>query len=125
MPAKRHRPFANLCNMANFAPLPEPPYYAVIFANQLSNQPAGYETMADRMGELAENQPGFLGIDSTRNGDGFGITVSYWADESALLNWKKNAEHTLAQEYGKDRWYTYYSLRVAQVQRQYEGPEGR
>ncbi len=31
------------------------------------------------MAELASTQPGFLGMESVRGGDGFGITLSYWA----------------------------------------------
>ena len=29
--------------------------------------------------ELARQQPGFLGVESARGEDGFGITVSYWS----------------------------------------------
>lgn len=111
--------------MSDFAPLSEPPYYAVIFANQLAADATGYDGMADKMATMATLQPGYLGVESTRNSDGFGITVSYWEDEAALLAWKQLAEHALAQKYGKDRWYKHYTLRVAVVQRQYDGPEGR
>ena len=111
--------------MSDFAPLPEPPYFAVIFANQLSDDHVGYDGMAKKMANLATQQAGYLGLETTRNAAGFGITVSYWADETALLNWKAEAEHALAQKYGKERWYQYYTLRVAVVQRQYNGPEGR
>lgn len=58
-----------------FAPLPEPPYYAVIFANQVSDDNAGYAQMADQMTTLAQGRPGFLGLESTRDTSGFGITV--------------------------------------------------
>jgi len=46
--------------------------YAVIFANQLRAQAEGYEATAKRMVELAEKQPGFLGVESARGADGFG-----------------------------------------------------
>lgn len=64
-----------------FAPTPEPPYYAVIFASQQTGNPAGYDAMGDAMVNLATTQPGFLGIESTRDETGFGITVSYWTSE--------------------------------------------
>ncbi|MBT2130404.1 hypothetical protein [Aliiroseovarius lamellibrachiae] len=41
-----------------FTKTPEPPYYAVIFTNQLSPNDAGYAEMGDRMFELALEQPG-------------------------------------------------------------------
>jgi len=111
--------------MDRFAPMPEPPYYAVIFTNQRSDDDAGYAAMADKMVELAEQQPGYIGVESTRDASGLGITVSYWTDEQAIENWKNVAAHALAQEYGKERWYEHYALRVARVERQYKGPLGR
>ena len=67
------------------ATTPEPPYYAVIFTSvRTPADPEGYEQMAERMVELAREQPGFLGVESTRGSDGLGITVSYWASEAAL-----------------------------------------
>ena len=101
------------------------PYYAVIFTAQLSENTKGYQEMATRMSELASEQPGYIGIETTRNADGLGITVSYWADEAALENWKQITEHALAQKLGRTRWYSHYTLRVAKVERHYDGPQGR
>lgn len=111
--------------MSRFAPLPEPPYWAVIFTAQRREGDQGYGAMAEKMGEMAQGQPGFIGLESTRDDTGLGITVSYWSDEAALKAWKQVAEHALAQKLGKDRWYAYYTLRVAKVERAYDGPEGR
>lgn len=109
-----------------FAPMPDPPYWAVIFtAERKDTDPAGYGAMADRMVELAAGRPGFVGVETARGADGFGITVSYWADEASLRDWKEAGEHLLAQKLGKDRWYSHYRLRVARVERAYAGPEGR
>jgi heme-degrading monooxygenase HmoA len=106
--------------MAEPAEQPEPPYFAVIFANQrTAADPEGYEAMADAMVELARRQPGYLGIESTRGPDGFGITVSYWADESSIAAWRADVDHTAARELGRERWYEHYSLRVARVERAY------
>jgi len=65
-------------NPNNIAKTPEPPYYAVIFTSLRTEGDRGYGHMADRMVELASQQPGFLGVETTRGADGFGITVSYW-----------------------------------------------
>ncbi|MFC3626137.1 antibiotic biosynthesis monooxygenase family protein [Vogesella amnigena] len=100
-----------------FANTPEPPYWAVIFSNQRTAGDAGYGDMAARMVELAGEQPGFLGAESARDGDGFGITVSYWASEEAIAGWKANAEHRLAQQQGFASWYAGFALRVAKVER--------
>jgi len=108
-----------------FANTPEPPYYAVIFTSQRTEGENGYEAMAQAMYELALEQPGRLGAESTRDLHGLGITVSYFVDEAAIRAWQQNARHLVAQRLGKELWYSHYELRVAKVERAYSGPEGR
>jgi heme-degrading monooxygenase HmoA len=108
---------------SRFAKTPEPPYFAVIFASQRT--PAddeGYGAMAERMLELGSQQPGFLGIESVRDEQGFGITVSYWETEEAIRAWKADAEHRVAQQQGHRAWYEHIELRVAHVTRARSGP---
>src|SRR5262245_45587118 len=100
-----------------FATTPEPPYFAVIFTSQRTEGDRGYGAMADRMVELASKQPGFLGVESVRDADGFGITVSYWRSREDISAWKSHAEHVPAQEAGKRVWYSEFQLRVCEVQR--------
>ncbi|WP_296764601.1 antibiotic biosynthesis monooxygenase [Sediminimonas sp.] len=112
--------------MTEIAPLPEPPYFAVIFTSQRhAREGDGYDAMATTMVELAAAQAGFLGMESARGPDGLGITVSYWNSEAAITAWKDNARHRVAQRLGKAGWYDRYCLRIARVERQYEGPAGR
>lgn len=99
--------------------IPVPPYYAVIFTAQRTPGDNGYAEMAARMEELAETMPGYIGIESARGEDGFGITVSYWESEAAIANWKRQAEHLEAQRQGRAEWYNEYTVRVAKVERTY------
>jgi len=108
-----------------FATTPKPPYYAVIFTAKRTAGDHGYAVMSDRMMALALEQKGCLGAESARNADGLGITVSYWMDEASIVAWKGEARHLVAQQFGKDRWYEHYELRIAKVERAYGGPEGR
>jgi heme-degrading monooxygenase HmoA len=101
------------------AQTPEPPYYAVIFTSQRTADDRGYGNMAERMATLAAEQPGFLGIESARSSEGFGITASYWASEESITAWKQQLDHKAAQEGGKRVWYSGYHLRVAKVERAY------
>ena len=78
--------------------------------------------LAERLVQLAVDQPGFLGVESSRDPVGFGITVSYWTDEAAIGAWKCHAEHQVAQERGHSEWYTHYQLRVARAERAHGGP---
>jgi len=105
--------------MEFLARTPAPPYYAVIFSSQrTANDDDGYEVMAERMVELAARQPGYLGVESTRDADGRGITVSYWQSLEAIHAWGKHAEHRVAQAVGKVRWYERFRLRVCRVERE-------
>lgn len=104
--------------MKKLAKTPQPPYYAVIFANVQSDNLADYAVTASRMAELAEQQPGFLGMDSCR--DEIGITVSYWRDTDSIRRWKQQADHCRAQQQGREQWYQSYSLRIAKVERAYD-----
>ncbi len=99
------------------AATPKPPYYAVIFTNELTVHTEGYEAMAEKMCEMALKEPGCLGFESVRNG--LGITISYWESLEAIKSWKANTEHLEAQQQGRDIWYKNYKTRICKVERDY------
>jgi len=99
------------------AKTPEPPYYAVIFTTLRTKIEEGYIEMAQRMEKLAQEQEGYLGIESAR--EELGITVSYWESLEAIRKWKNNVEHTEARILGKELWYKQYQLRISKVERDY------
>lgn len=115
--------------MSKITNTPTPPYYAVIFTSKLNpaesqdnkpdsvNNTNAYHTTANRMLELAASQPGFLGAESAR--ETLGITVSYWDSLAAIKNWKAQPEHLIAQQNGKQTWYSEYKVRIAKVERDY------
>ena len=100
---------------------PTPPYYAVIFTSLRTDSDQGYGAMAQRMAELAAQQPGYLGAESAREaeGEGLGITVSYWRDLASIRAWKAHSEHLVAQQTGQNTWYRDYRVRIARVERDY------
>jgi len=108
-----------MSTLPKLAKTPEPPYYAVIFSSQRTEGDNGYRQMGERVVELGSQQPGFLGVESVRGTDGFGITVSYGTSDQAIAAWKAKIEHLAAQEKGKQKWYEHYELRVAKVKRAY------
>ena len=99
------------------ATTPQAPYYAVIFTSLRTEGDHGYEDMAQRMVALALQQPGFLGVESAR--EGVGITVSYWQSLESIRAWKTHAEHLIAQQTGRREWYSQYKTRIAKVERDY------
>lgn len=98
------------------SPATTPPYYAVIFTSLRTEGDNGYAEAAKHIAELAQQQPGFLGMDSVRNG--LGITVSYWESLDAIKAWKENLDHRQAQSRAQE-WYKSFRVRVCRVEREY------
>jgi len=94
------------------------PYYAVIFTSTQTKHIEGYREMAQKMEDLAKTQSGFLGIDSAR--EAVGITVSYWESLEAIKAWKQNSEHLIAQQKGREQWYSWYNTKICKVEHEYE-----
>ncbi|MGY8768689.1 MAG: antibiotic biosynthesis monooxygenase family protein [Pirellulales bacterium] len=97
--------------------LPQPPFYAVIFSSQFSGiEPDEYAQMANHMEKLAKQQPGYLGIETAKNEEGFGITVYYWKDLASIEAWREQTEHLQAQQLGKARWYKKFEIKITKVE---------
>jgi heme-degrading monooxygenase HmoA len=130
----------SLLSSSAIAKTPRPPYFAVIFTsirrthadytdinnnnknnnNLKKDDTCCYGVTANRMMELAEQADGFLGVESVREETtSVGITVSYWRDLTSIQEWKQHSEHLIAQEHGKKEWYSAYTTRICQVERDY------
>lgn len=100
----------------------KPPYFTAIFSSQRTQTTRceeasiSYEEMADRITQLAEESDGFLGMESYRDADGRGVTISYWRTLDAIRNWGQDPRHLEAQSTGQKIWYEQYSLRIARVE---------
>ena len=103
--------------MSEIANTPKAPYYAVIYTSHRTSGDNGYGKMANKMVELAAQQPGFLGVESAR--ESVGITVSYWENLESIKEWKQDTEHLIAQKEGKNKWYAEFKVRVSKVERDY------
>ncbi len=66
---------------------------------------------------LAQQQPGFPGMEGARNETG--ITISYWKSLEAIKAWKENEQHLVAQHKGKTEWYQHYKTGMYKVERDY------
>lgn len=95
------------------------PYFAVIFTSQKAEIADAYSEVALRMIELAKQQSGFIDVESSRDVNGLGITVSYWESLESISNWKKNSEHLTAQKLGREKWYTSYKVCICKIEREY------
>jgi len=64
---------------------------------------------------------GFISVErfqSLVNPDTF-LSLSFWRDEEAVLKWRSNNKHQLAQQLGRHDLFASYRLRVAEVVRDY------
>ncbi len=90
----------------------------VLFRSKLVNAPDGYDAMAQEMEDLARTMPGFVDVKAFKAEDGERLTVVWWENEETLKGWRENVRHRVAQRLGRERWYEYYKIEVAEVVRQ-------
>ena len=98
---------------------PKPPYYSVIFTSIRSEVEEGYTEMNNSLQADAQKLDGFIGSESLRNEEGFGITVLYFKDMETIKEWSQYQKHLRAKELGKTKWYSDYRVRIAKVEREY------
>ncbi|MCX5585855.1 antibiotic biosynthesis monooxygenase family protein [Streptomyces erythrochromogenes] len=95
----------------------EPPYVMAVFSSVRTADDTGLDELNDRMEEIVQAIPGYLGYESARNPEGLGITVAYFRDHESLTVWRENMEHQAAMKKGRADWYESYTLHVATVER--------
>lgn len=103
--------------MSEIVKTPETPYYAVIFTSIRTPGDNGYERISDEIVNIVSKEKGFLGAESVRDKDGFGMTISYWDSLESIDSWKRNGPHMEAKEMGKKMWYSKYMIRICKVER--------
>ena len=89
----------------------------VLFRSKLVDEPAGYDAMAQEMNALARTMPGFIDVKAYKSDDGERLTVVWWENEETLAAWREQARHRVAQRLGRERWYEYYKIEVAEITR--------
>lgn len=74
---------------------------------------AAYARDAERMGELARAQSGFIDYKSFAAPDGETVTISLWESTAAARNWARHPEHLAAQARGRQDYYADFTMYVA------------
>jgi heme-degrading monooxygenase HmoA len=87
----------------------------VLFRSKLVDAPDGYGEMAQEMEDLARTMPGFVDVKAFKAEDGERLTVVWWQDQATLKGWREQVRHRVAQRLGREQWYQYYKLEVAEV----------
>lgn len=76
-----------------------------------------YSQMAQAMAAHAKTFKGFVDMKAFKADDGERLTMVWWEDEETLRVWATDAKHRAAQALGREKWYEYYKIEVAQVMR--------
>ncbi|MEN7537932.1 antibiotic biosynthesis monooxygenase family protein [Aurantiacibacter flavus] len=86
--------------------------YLVVFRNRkrADIDQAAYAAEAERMEQLAREQPGFLSFKGYVADDGEVLALSEWESEEAARGWGRVAEHRAAQARGREAYYSSYTL---------------
>jgi heme-degrading monooxygenase HmoA len=89
--------------------------FLVVFLSQRFPADHGYAKMAAQMEAEVATIPGFLRMESVREENGKGITLSYWRDLAGIRAWREHQAHKLAKAKAKE-WYASYEIQIYQVQ---------
>ncbi len=76
-----------------------------------------YSSMAAEMVERARATPGFVDFKSWKSDDGERLSVIHWQDAETMRLWATDERHRLAQKLGRERWYQYFGIEIADVKR--------
>jgi heme-degrading monooxygenase HmoA len=94
------------------------PVLVILFRSRLTDQAKeDYNAMNDEMETLVRQNPGFIDVKSYKSEDGERLTVVWWRDEDSLREWRQQMRHREAQNTGRQKWYEYYKMDVAKVER--------
>ncbi len=101
--------------------------FAVIFEVEptVKGKQEYLDTAAALRPEL-EKIDGFISIErfASLTQEGKILSLSFWRDEQAVLDWRQHPQHREAQEAGRNRLFKNYRIRIAEVARDY-GPNDR
>lgn len=93
------------------------------------DDPGAYAEYLNESAELRTSLPSLAGFEGIQryesvNQPGTFVALGFFRDETAVTAWRNAAEHRRVQTLGRDRLFTSYRLRMAEVVRDY-GPSDR
>jgi heme-degrading monooxygenase HmoA len=93
------------------------------------DDPDAYAEYLIESAELRKSLPSLVGFEGIQRYEsvsepGVFVAIGYFRDETAVTTWRNTAEHRRVQTLGRDRLFSSYRLRMAEVVRDY-GPADR
>lgn len=80
-----------------------------------------FESAVDEAHALLDKYDGFLGEEPCRNlfDDNKFVTLFYFRDRDAIKAWREDENHLRLQKKGRESIFSWYRIRIAEVERQY------
>ena len=80
-----------------------------------------FEVALAEMQALVRTFDGFQGEQACQSvtGKRTFITLSYWRDRESLKVWRNDPAHRRMQQRGRDEFFAWYWIRVAEIERDY------
>jgi heme-degrading monooxygenase HmoA len=75
------------------------------------------EKLQQRMFDIVQRMPGFLGVKDFQAEDGEGLTIAEFDTMENQIRWRDHPEHKAAQELGRKRFFKEYSVQVCELVR--------
>ncbi len=85
----------------------------VVFRSVLrSGNEDEFQALAAELTSIAESMPGFVSYKVFKADDGERCSIIEFETEEDLKGWRDQVTHRQAQQAGRDRFYTEYSLQI-------------
>ncbi|WP_120511759.1 antibiotic biosynthesis monooxygenase family protein [Photobacterium salinisoli] len=84
-----------------------------------------YFELAEQLKPLLSHAEGFISVErfqSISNPEKF-LSLSWWENEEAILQWKHNMLHRSAQQEGKGSIFSFYQIQVLSLIREYSSSQ--
>ena len=82
---------------------------------------ARFETAVEKAHACLEQYEGFLGEEPCQNihDNKKFVTLFYFRDRESIQAWRQDPDHIILQRLGKEEIFSWYRIRIAEVERQY------
>lgn len=94
--------------------------YIVIFKAKIKAVDSNYFQMAQSLRNKALSQFNCQKFESIAENN-FEIALSYWNSLEDIHAWHLDAEHQIAQNIGKERWYESFSVEICEIKKAHHG----
>jgi len=96
--------------------------YVVIFKAKIKTLDQEYFDTANRLREKALTQFNCQKFEALTEHH-TEIALSYWNSLEDIRAWQQDAEHQVAQDLGKEKWYQCFSVEVCEIKRSYSSSQ--